>query len=117
MTLAAVARPLFVAALLFAFTMALLPHPPDIAHHLRDKYQHMIAFGTLSVLAAAGWPGASLLRIGERLSFAGALIEVCQSIPQLHRDCDIMDWAADTAIIAGVLLTIAAYRARQVSTG
>ena len=90
--------------------MALLPHPPQVP--AGDKYQHMAAFGTLTVLAAAGWPRAELLRIGERLSFLGALIEVVQSIPALHRDCDIMDWLADTAIIASVLLVVGLYRRR-----
>lgn len=106
MTLATSARPVFWLALAFAVAMALLPHPPDIGLHVRDKYQHMLAFGTLSVLAAAAWPRAELLRTAERLSFLGALIEVLQSIPALHRDCDIMDWVADTAVIIGVLLIV-----------
>ncbi len=100
------ARVLFWAALLFAVTMALLPHPPHVADRLGDKYQHMLAFGTLAVLAAIAWPRAELLRVGERLSFLGALIEVTQSIPALHRDCDIMDWVADTSVIVGVLVVV-----------
>ena len=112
MTLATVARPLLWLALAFAVVMALLPHPPQVGH-IGDKYQHMLAFGTLSVLAAAGYPQASLLRTGERLSFLGALIEVLQSIPGLHRDCDIMDWVADTGVIAGVLLVVLLWRTRR----
>ena len=50
--------------------------------------------------------------MGERLSIHGALIEVLQSIPALHRDCDIMDWVADTAVVIGVLLVVRVYRAR-----
>ncbi|WP_419807477.1 hypothetical protein [Sphingomonas sp.] len=92
--------------------MALLPHPPQPLGHLGDKYQHMLAFGTLTVLAAAGWPKGSLLRTGEHLSFAGALIEVLQAIPALGRDCDIFDWIADTSVIAGVLLVVHVYRSR-----
>ena len=107
------ARPLFWAALVFAVVMALLPHPPHVLDALGDKVQHMLAFGTLAILAAAGWPHGALLRIGERLSFAGALIEVLQSIPALHRDCDIRDWMADTAIVAGVLIVVKLYRDRQ----
>ena len=42
-------------------------------------------------------------RTAERLSFLGALIEVGQSIPVLHRDCDIRDWFADTAAVLVVL--------------
>jgi hypothetical protein len=98
-------RVLLVAALLFAVTMALLPHPP-IAPPIGDKWQHMAAFGTLTVLAVLGYPDASLLRIGERLSFVGALVEVFQSIPALHRDCDVMDWLADTYVIVCVLVLV-----------
>jgi hypothetical protein len=66
----------------------------------------MAAFGTLTILACVGWPRARLLRIGERLSFLGAMIELVQSIPSLHRDCDIMDWVADTVIVIGVLAIV-----------
>ena len=112
MTLSRLARPIFWAALLFAVAMALLPHPPHLVGHVGDKVQHMLAFGTLAILAAAAWPEAEPLRIGERLSFAGALIEVLQSIPALHRDCDIRDWIADTVVIVAVLLIVRLYRGR-----
>ena len=116
MTLTAIARPLFWAALVFAVTMALLPHPPHLVDRLGDKAQHMLAFGTLTILAAAGWRGAELLRIGERLSFAGALIEVLQSIPALGRDCDIRDWLADTTVIVAVLVVVRLARAGDAQT-
>ncbi|WP_258043085.1 hypothetical protein [Sphingomonas sp. NBWT7] len=103
---------LLLGATLFAVTMAVLPHPPHVPID-GDKYQHMLAFGTLTVLAVAAYPATPLLRIGERLSFLGAMIEVVQSIPALHRDCDIMDWIADTAIIAGVLVVVALSRRRR----
>ncbi|TPG13225.1 hypothetical protein EAH84_06485 [Sphingomonas oligophenolica] len=104
-------RVVFWAALAFAVTMALLPHPP-ITLSDNDKFQHMLVFGMLTILAVAGYPEAELLRIGERLSFLGALIEVLQSIPSLHRDCDIRDWVADTLVIVVVLLVVVAYRKR-----
>ena len=106
---APIARLLFWAALLFALVMALSPRPP-ITVEVMDKWQHMAAFGALTVLACAAWPHAPLVRIAERLSFLGAMIELVQSIPALHRDCDIMDWVADTAIIVGVVLVVAAAR-------
>ncbi|TCP36974.1 hypothetical protein [Sphingomonas sp. BK235] len=106
-------RPLFllalVAATLGAVTLALLPHPPQVAN-VGDKWQHMFAFGTLTMLSVLAFPASSLLRIGERLSFLGAMIEVLQSIPSLHRDCDIMDWVADTTIIVAVLVVVAVAR-------
>jgi hypothetical protein len=92
-----------VVAMVFATGMALLPHPPQVVE-INDKWQHMAAFGTLTLLAVLAFPAGSLWRIGERLSFLGALIEVFQSIPALHRDCDVMDWVADTVMIVAVLL-------------
>ncbi len=89
----------------FAVGMALMPHPVPIVE-VGDKWQHMAAFGTLTLLSVLAFPNGSLLRIGERLSFLGAMIEVLQSIPALHRDCDIMDWVADTTIIVGVLIVV-----------
>ena len=90
------------AALLFTLTMAWLPHPPRVPGNPEDKVQHIAA----SLPAAGAFPRASLLRIGERLSFLGALIEVVQNIPALHRDCDVMDWIADTIAIAFVLAVV-----------
>lgn len=108
MRIAYLARLAFVAALAFALYMAWNPHPPAI--EVNDKSLHMLAFGALTVLACAAYPGAELLRIGERLSFLGALVEVVQAMPSVHRDCDIMDWAADTAVIVGVLVVVALFR-------
>lgn len=102
-------RLILLAALVFAVTMAVLPHPPKVPID-SDKYQHMLAFGTLTILSVLAFPQTPLLRIGERLSFLGAMIEVVQSIPTLHRDCDIMDWVADTAVIIGVLVVVAISR-------
>ena len=102
---------LFWAALAFAVVMALLPKPPATPiDGFGDKFQHMLAFATLSALAVPAFPRAPLLRIGERLSFVGALIEVAQAIPALHRDCDIRDWVADTIAIAVTLVIWAAVR-------
>ena len=108
-------RLLFTAALIFALVMALLPKPPHlIIDNLGDKFEHSLAFVTLAVLAALAFPLASLPRIGERLSFLGALIEVFQSIPSLHRDCDVMDWIFDTlAITVALLFVIALRRAKR----
>lgn len=102
-------RLILLAALVFAVTMALLPHPPKVPID-SDKYQHMLAFGTLTILSVLAFQQTPLLRIGERLSFLGAMIEVVQSIPVLHRDCDIMDWVADTAVIIGMLVVVAISR-------
>ena len=96
----------FWAAAIIAVTMALLPQPPALPiDAFGDKFEHILAFAVLSVLAALAYPAEPLTRIAERLSFLGAMIEVLQSIPALHRDCDIRDWVADTIAII-VTLTI-----------
>jgi Na+/H+-dicarboxylate symporter len=109
MRTAHLARFLFWGALAFALYMAWTPQTVSVG----DKYLHMLAFGTLTILACAGYPEAELLRLGERLSFLGALIEVVQAMPAVHRDCDIMDWVADTAVVAGVLVVVWVVRRRR----
>lgn len=108
-----VAAMLFWTALVGAFVLAILPHPPHLpTDTLGDKFNHILAFSTMAALAAAAFPATPRLRVIERLSFLGALIEVVQSIPSLHRDCDIRDWVADT--VAVVIVTgIAALIARR----
>lgn len=99
-----VARALMWAAIFTAVVMALLPHPPALPiDAFGDKFEHMLAFAVMSLLAAIAYPEVPLIRTAERLSFLGALIEVGQSIPSLHRDCDIRDWFADTAAVLAVL--------------
>jgi hypothetical protein len=105
-------RFLLAAALTLAIVMALLPNPPAVP--ASDKSQHMAAFGVLTILSALAYPASPLYRIGERLSFLGAMIEVAQSIPALHRDCDIMDWIADTAMIVAVLVVVRLVRGHRV---
>jgi len=95
-----VAQTLFWLALGVAVTMAVLPHPPQLPiDRLGDKFEHMLAFATLTLLGTFAFPAMPRLVLAERLSFLGALIEVTQSIPALHRDCDIRDWIADTVAI------------------
>jgi len=31
----------------------------------------------------------------------------------LHRDCDVLDWIADTTVIIGVLIVIIAFKLRR----
>lgn len=107
------ARMLFWAAFTFAFVMAVLPHPPSIPGNPNDKLQHIAAFATLSVLGTFAYPAVSLLLLLVRLSLFGAIIEVVQAIPSLHRDSDIMDWLADTAAVIVVLLFVAGWRHRR----
>jgi hypothetical protein len=108
-----VCRALLAIAIMIAVVLALLPHPPHLPlDSLGDKVEHSLAFAVIALLAVAGFPETPLIRIGERLSFLGALIEVFQSIPALHRDCDVLDWITDTVAIIVVLLIARAIRRR-----
>jgi VanZ family protein len=102
----------FWAAALFAFIMATLPKPPQLPGEPSDKIQHIIAFTVLAGLAAAAYPRVSLMKIGLGLSAFGALIELVQTIPILHRDADLIDWIADT-VAAFLVLGAAAILRRD----
>ena len=104
-------RPAFWAAALFAFVMAVLPHPPQLPGEPEDKVQHVLAFATLALLGGFAFERMRLVALLVRLSLFGALIEVVQAIPALHRDSDVVDWLADT-IAAAAVLALIAYRRR-----
>ena len=105
-------RPLFWLLLAFALTMALLPKPPQLPiDRFGDKFEHMLAFAALAGVANLAWRRTSRWWIGLQLSAFGALIEVLQAIPSLHRDSDARDWIADTlAIVAATLVARALAR-------
>jgi hypothetical protein len=100
------ARLLFWAAALFAFVMAVLPHPPEVPGNPNDKVLHITAFVTLSLLGSFAYPATALVQLFVRLSLFGAGIEFVQAIPALHRDSDLWDWVADTVAVAAVLLSV-----------
>lgn len=87
---------IFLAVLVLTLALAWLPHPPSVSGNPNDKVQHIAAFVCLSLLGAMAFPAYPLARLGERLSFLGAIIEVVQAFPGLHRDYDVRDWVADT---------------------
>ena len=102
-------RMLFWLLLVFTATMALLPKPPGVLPGtLGDKVEHIIAFTVLATLASLAFPAFPPLRMIERLLFLGAGIEVLQSIPMLNRECDALDWLADSI---AVVIVVAAFDA------
>ena len=104
-------RVIFWGAVCFAFVMAILPHPPQLPGEPNDKVQHVVAFATLAVLGSFAYFTAPITRLLVGLSAFGALIEVVQAIPALHRDSDVMDWIADTAAVLVVLMVVRWWRA------
>jgi hypothetical protein len=88
-----------------AFIMALVPAPVLINVESGDKFLHMIVFFGLTILAGIAYPFYSICRILVSLSILGALIEIFQLIPSLHRDGDVFDWFADVfAVIFGAII-------------
>lgn len=104
----------FWAALLFAFVMAIIPHPPELPGAPSDKIQHISAFVVLGVIGFFAYPTSSPLSLGIRLSLFGALIELVQAIPALGRDSDVLDWIADTLAAALILLLLHWSRGRWI---
>jgi len=110
-------RLLFWAAAIFAFVMAVVPHPPELPGEPSDKIQHIAAFATLALFGAWAYARFPLLQLLVGLSLYGALIEVVQAIPALGRDSDVKDWIADTAAAALMLVLVRWVRMRRPSEG
>jgi len=103
----ALLRPLFKGLAGFVLLMALLSHPPRMPlDRFGDKFEHMLAFALLTVVGLLGWPATAAWRIALRLSVFGAMIEVLQAIPFLHRDSDVRDWLADSLAIGLACLLV-----------
>jgi hypothetical protein len=98
-----IVRIAFWLAAIFAFIIAVLPHPPQLPGAPSDKVQHILAFLALGGLASFAYPRTSPVYLAAGLSLFGAMIELVQMIPSLNRDGDPIDWIADTAA-AGLML-------------
>jgi len=106
MTFRQLLRLAFWCAAVFAFVMAVLPHPPVVPGDPSDKVQHMIAFAVLTVLGSAAYPGLRPVMLALCLCVFGAVIEVVQLIPALGRDSDVRDWIADTLAVVVMLVVV-----------
>ncbi|MGC1305374.1 MAG: hypothetical protein WA840_23640 [Caulobacteraceae bacterium] len=89
------------------------PHGPKLHLFPWDKAEHFSAFFALTASAVLAFPRTRLVWIGAALSLSGALIEVIQGLPWVNRDCDVMDWVADTVAIGAVMGVIVAARLRR----
>lgn len=113
----------FWGALLFAYADAIVPGKDAISLSVWDKINHMAAFFTITFLARAAYPRIPIFRLFVMMAVFGALIELSQAIPIIHRDAEWDDWFADmVATVAGLIVAwpfaILAdkRRARRVST-
>ena len=95
-------RILFWLAVAITLYFAWAPHPPTLLP--TDKYQHALAFAVLAGVATLGWPKTRWWMTAALLAAFGALIEVVQAIPSVHRDADVHDWYADVIAVAFALV-------------
>ena len=93
----------FWVALIFAFYEAVIPPGKSIQLFPWDKAVHFVAFYVLAGLAAAAYPRRNLVLIAVLLSGFGALIEIVQALPMVHRDSDFWDWFTDTIAVGAAL--------------
>ncbi len=77
----------------------------DVHPHLFpwDKAEHFSAFFALTSCALVAFPRVAIVWIAIALSACGALIELIQGLPFVHRDMDVKDWIADSIAIAAVI--------------
>ena len=97
------AQAVFLAAVIFTFYNAVIPPRHAVQLVPWDKAEHFIAFYALTGLGAAAFPRRRLWVIAVLLSLFGALIEIVQGLPIVHRDRDFWDWVADTLAILAAL--------------
>ena len=97
------AQAVFLAAVIFTFYNAVIPPRHAVQLVPWDKAEHFIAFYALTGLGAAAFPRRRLWVIAVLLSLFGALIEIVQGLPIVHRDRDFWDWVADTLAIIAAL--------------
>src|SRR5438094_451884 len=104
-------RVLFWAAALFAFVMAILPHPPELPGNPSDKLQHMAAFAPLAGSVGAGgergfWLGTGivliLLGINKQLDLQSDLTRLAKVVAHVE---GWYDWRRD---VQGVFLLLIA---------
>jgi hypothetical protein len=87
--------------------MATIPHPPELPGRPSDKIQHILAFLVLAGLGRWAYPKVRKRELLLGLAGYGALIEIVQAIPMIHRDSDPFDWIADVAAALTVFVIIA----------
>jgi hypothetical protein len=112
------AQAVFFAALIFTFYSAVTPPTHAVQLVPWDKAEHFIAFYALTGLGVAAFPRRRPWVIGALMSAFGALIEIVQGLPMVHRDRDFWDWVADTiAVVAALSPMLLVWWRGQVRSG
>lgn len=95
----------FWAAVILAFTLAVVRHPPAI--EVWDKAQHMAAFFVIALLGCAAYPRFPRFKLVFALVAFGAGIELVQMIPFVARDAELDDWLADIVAVLAAIAFVA----------
>jgi hypothetical protein len=112
-TLRNLAQSLFWPAVIVTIVGAVIPPATLNGVIPWDKAGHFLAFYALTLLGVAAFPRQRSVVVGGALSLFGALIEIVQATPLVHRDGDWHDWVADTVAILAVLAPMALVRWRS----
>ncbi len=103
MTMTAIYKAAFIAALLAIYLLAILPGDSLPGVQLWDKLQHAAAFFLLALLMGRAWPRSSLWRFRLPSLFAyGVMIELSQSM-LAYREASLNDLLANAS---GLLLYV-----------
>ncbi len=106
-----VAVPIFWTTIAIVYAVAIMPAAQAPDFHAGDKINHIAAFLTLTLLGRAAYRAHPPWRLALGLSLFGALIELTQAIPALHRDASLWDWVADScAILVALVAALAIER-------
>lgn len=109
---------LFSAAVVLTLVFAWTPHPPVLIAY--DNAQHGLAFAILAILGRMAFRKLPWQVLALSLAVLGAIIEIVQLIPQLHRSSDVYDWYADVAaMMLGLMLhtSVALWRSAASESG
>ena len=99
------ARILLAIAGIYAFVMAVTPYT-GTGMNTNDKVMHMLAFGTLAILAGIGLPRTGMWVLFAIFSTLGGAIEWIQSWEMVGRDAEWADLFADMVAALGGLMLI-----------
>ncbi len=102
-------------AIIYAIAILPAPQAPDLG--AGDKINHIVAFLVLTVLGRSAYRQRAPWRLAVGLSLFGALIELTQAIPVLHRDASLWDWGADSAAILVALVIILMVEHQKLTRG
>lgn len=103
-------RLLFWAAMLVAFSVAVMPEPVNLGWTVADKIQHFGGFAVIAAMAAWAYPRLALPLVGLGLAAFGGLIELVQMLPAVGRSGEIADFLTNVAAIGVTLSAVAIWR-------